>query len=66
MIIIVNGESKEVDDGIYIGKFLELQGISKNGTAIAVNTQIVKFKEFQNHILKENDKIEIIRAIGGG
>ena len=40
--------------------------IKKNKVAVEVNGEIVEKKKYQNLILNKDDKVEIVKFIGGG
>lgn len=66
MTVFINGESQQVDDGITIGQLLENLNLSQKRLAVEINLDIVPRSRFANHKLNEQDKIEIVQAIGGG
>lgn len=66
MTVFINGESQQVNDGITIGQLLENLNLSQKRLAVEINLDIVPRSGFANHKLKEQDKIEIVQAIGGG
>ena len=41
-------------------------GVKNKFIAVEVNRVIVPKSNYRNYYLKENDKVEIIRAVGGG
>ncbi len=41
-------------------------GVKNKFVAVEVNQTIVPKSDYKNYYLKENDKVEIIRAVGGG
>lgn len=66
MTVFINGESQQVDDGITIGQLLENLNLSQKRLAVEINLDIVPRSGFASYKLKEQDKIEIVQAIGGG
>jgi len=66
MIIILNGENKQVDSSTNIEQLLQAIGLSDKRLAVEVNEQIIPRSEFSGTALKESDKVEIVQAIGGG
>ena len=66
MIIILNGENKQVDSGTNIEQLLNIIGLNNKKLAVEVNEHIVPRSEFSETPLKDSDKIEIVQAIGGG
>ncbi len=41
-------------------------GVKNKFIAVEVNQMIIPKSDYKNYYLKENDKVEIIKAIGGG
>ena len=66
MNIILNNESDEVHDGITIKELLDDKKIHTKYIAVEINQKIIPKSKYDQHELKEGDKIEIITAIGGG
>jgi len=66
MEIIVNGEPREVPDNITAAGLLESMGMAGQRVAMEVNLEIVPRSTFADHRLQPGDRIEIVRAIGGG
>jgi sulfur carrier protein len=66
MEIIVNGEPREVPDNITAAGLLESMGMAGKRVAMEVNLEIVPRSTFADHRLQPGDRIEIVRAIGGG
>ena len=66
MNIILNNQSDEVHDGITIRELLDQKKIHTKYIAVEINQKIIPRSKYNQHELKEGDKIEIITAIGGG
>ncbi|KFO67749.1 hypothetical protein ER57_08820 [Smithella sp. SCADC] len=66
MFIEINGESKEIDREISIIEFLLELGADPKVVVIELNQSILDQCQWNNTVLKENDKIEIISFVGGG
>lgn len=66
MDIIVNGETRQVPDGITVAALLELLQVPTAGTAVARNDAVVRRAQHAETLLLPNDRIEIIRAVAGG
>lgn len=62
----INGTNLSLNEHVTIDELLEKQGISKMGIAVAVNESIVPRANHSVYKVTDGDKIEIIRAIGGG
>lgn len=66
MKIYINQKEIEVQDSISVKELLDMQQISIEGTAIAINNKLVPKNEWNDRILTEGNKITIIRATFGG
>ena len=64
--IFVNGDSKEVATGSNIFSILQSLKISTKHIAIEINESLIFRSNWEDTTLKEGDKIEIVKAIGGG
>ena len=64
--IILNGKVKTVDSDNNIEQLLKSLDLENKRLAVEINQQIIPRSEFNSHILKERDKVEIVQAIGGG
>ena len=64
--IQLNGDSYEVNSGSNLDELLNKLKIQKNKVAIEVNGEIIEKSNYSNLILNKNDKVEIVKFIGGG
>jgi len=66
MNIIVNGQSRPVADNCKVDDLIEEMGLSGKRIAVELNKEILPFDRFPDKSLQEGDRVEIVRAIGGG
>ncbi len=66
MKIVLNGETKEVNDGISLFALMEQEGVTGKVMAAAINMQIVKKEDWGTKSLEEGDKVELLQFVGGG
>ena len=66
MLLKVNGDSVEIDDGSNMGELLDMLEIPKNKVAVELNGVVIPNSELLGKALKDQDILEIVRAIGGG
>lgn len=66
MQILLNGEARELDVGCHLNTLLEELGLQGQRLAVEVNQEIVPRSEFASFVLSSNDKVEIVKAVGGG
>ncbi len=66
MTVRVNGEDRELADGTTLTQLLEQLGLVVEGVAVALNLYVVPRGELGTTSLSEGDRVEIVRAVGGG
>ena len=66
MQIILNGQAIELADNSSLQQLIEQQGLVGKRLAAEVNMEIIPRAQHPNHILKDQDRVEIVQAIGGG
>ena len=66
MNISINKEMISLPEKTTIAGMLEKLDIERKYIAVEINMTIIPKSEFDNYQLKDNDKVEIIRAVGGG
>ena len=64
--IFINGDLKKFPSETNIVSFLESLNISSKHIAIEINENLVFRSDWQETNLKDGDKVEIVKAIGGG
>jgi sulfur carrier protein len=66
MLLEVNGEKINVADGCNVTMLLDLLKIGRERVAVEVNLDIVPKAKYDEHLLSDGDKIEIVQFVGGG
>ncbi len=66
MHIKVNGESRELTEGITVTKLLEQLQIAPERVVVEVNLTILKRAQHAPTVLQEGDQVEIVHFVGGG
>ena len=64
--IQLNGDPYEINTGTNLNELLNKLKIQKNKVAIEVNGEIIEKNKYPNLILSKDDKVEIVKFIGGG
>jgi len=64
--LIVNGEEKKFKENSTLQSVISELKIEDKVMAAAVNMEIVKKNEWNNHIVKNDDKLELLQFVGGG
>jgi sulfur carrier protein len=66
MKITVNGREMEIVEGLSVEGLLARLAIKREYTAVAVNREITPKAAYGSLQLREGDKVEIVRPMGGG
>jgi sulfur carrier protein len=66
MLVSVNGEEYELPEAVTVGELVERVGLANQRIALERNREIVPRSEYAATKLAEGDRVEIVRAIGGG
>ena len=66
MKIEVNGEAREVRDGLSLAELIATLALEGSRYAVEVNEELIPRSEHADCVLKENDRVEVVQAIGGG
>lgn len=64
-MITLNGKEKDYKD-ITIAEMLENEGLGNVRVAVELNGKIIRKNDFQNVIVKDMDKVEVVSFVGGG
>lgn len=64
--VTVNGEEKALPTPMTLQEFLEVNGLLLPFMAVARNGEVLHRSEYPTVRLKEGDRIEIVRMVGGG
>ena len=69
MKIKVNGEEKYIEIGnekVLLSSTLELLGYKSNSVVVEVNELIINSKKWDEKVLEDGDRLEIVSIVGGG
>ena len=69
MKIRVNGKEKKIElqnKKALLSSTLEFLGYEQNTVVVEVNNLIINSKKWDNEIIKEGDRLEIVSIVGGG
>lgn len=66
MELSVNGANHTFNSGSTLNALLHELGVTEGRFAVEVNGEIVPKSQHKEFELKNNDNVEIVRAIGGG
>ena len=66
MRLIINGKERVIQSSLNIQGLLQELDIKVPHVAVAVNSNVIPRTDYEKTPLAENDKIEIVTAVGGG
>jgi len=66
MKIQLNGEPREVADGTTLSELLAELEMTQQRIAVEINLNIIPRSQHAQTLLQADDKVELVRAIGGG
>jgi thiamine biosynthesis protein ThiS len=66
MIVVVNGEETEVNDGAAVSEVIAALGLRPERVAVELNHKIVRRADWGSTALGEGDRVEIVHFVGGG
>lgn len=66
MRIVVNGTEREINEGLSVETFLTAEGVKRDYMALELNKQVLRKKLFAETLLKDGDRLEIVKLVGGG
>ncbi|MBZ4644462.1 MAG: sulfur carrier protein [Deferribacteres bacterium] len=66
MKITLNGKITELEKNITVSELLQNLKIHSKLVVVEINGDIIQKDYFDNTFIKENDKVEVVRFVGGG
>ena len=64
--IELNGEARELRDGECVQDLVDALALTNQALAVAVNREVVPRARWRERVFATGDKVDIVRAIGGG
>lgn len=66
IVIELNGESRSVAKDHSVHDLVNALSLTNQALAIAVNREVVPRAQWATHRFSDGDKVDVVRAIGGG
>ena len=66
MQIVLNGEKKDIPDGLTVEGLLQHLEIKPGRVAVEINEEIVRKTTYAGTPVKDGDRIEVVQFMGGG
>ena len=64
--LTINGEKRKINESQNLADLVKELDIKAPHFAMALNQQVVPRSKYESTVIKENDQIEIVHAVGGG
>ena len=64
--VSINGETRHFDTSISIAALIEQMQLGGKRIALECNGEIMPRGQFNQHLLADGDRLEIVVAVGGG
>lgn len=66
MDVLLNNQKYSLNETTTCAQLVALLGYQDKRIALEINSEIVRKSSYDERVLKSNDKIEIVVAVGGG
>ena len=66
MNILLNGKNHSIDKNTCLGTLVKELDLTGKRLAVEINREIIPKSKHEQHVINEDDVIEIVYAIGGG
>ena len=66
MQITVNGEARQIDEGLTVTGLLDQLRLTDSYVAVEVNLALIPRADHAGHRLADGDRLEIVTLVGGG
>lgn len=66
MLIHINGKDTVLEQSISLAEYVAMQGIEASAVVADINGQIIERSTWDNVILNDGDRLELISFVGGG
>ena len=66
MNLTINGRPMDVPDGLTVETLLAHLAIKREFTAVALNREVTPKSAYATTTLRDGDRVEIVRPMGGG
>jgi sulfur carrier protein len=66
MIVFVNGESRQINDGTSVAELVRSLGVTQPHVAVELNLEVVPRARHSETTLHDGDRLEVVTLVGGG
>ena len=62
----VNGDPRELPTGCTVARLIDALDLGGRRVAVAINRDVIPRSRYATHCLQQDDRVEILEAVGGG
>jgi thiamine biosynthesis protein ThiS len=66
MTVVINGERREIPDGLNVAAMIEHLGMPLDRVALERNSEVLSRANWKETQVQPNDSFEIVHFVGGG
>ena len=66
LLVLLNGRKADLAAGITVAGLLKQKNLSPDTVIVELNGEILRKESWPETALRENDRLEILRFVGGG
>ncbi len=66
MQIVLNGESRNLNEPLTVAELLRRHELEPLRVAVEVNEELVRRASFEQRLIRDGDRVEIVTLVGGG
>ncbi len=64
--ILINGEKNNFESSVSISELIIMKNLENLSVAVALNSEIINKSDFNVIFIKDGDKLDIVKPVGGG
>ena len=64
--ILINGEKNNFESSVSISELIIIKNLENLSVAVALNSEIINKSDFNVIFIKDGDKLDIVKPVGGG
>jgi thiamine biosynthesis protein ThiS len=66
LVLLVNGEEREIEAGATVSSLLESLDLVPGTVVVERNRKIVERSRYEEVLLEDGDRLELVHFVGGG
>lgn len=66
MRVVANGTTFDLDEGLTVSAFVRLRGLDPRHVVVEWNGEPLSRERYENAVLRDGDRLELVRAVAGG